>query len=289
MFIHTQVPALLVGSWMNRIPTVVSLDATPHQIDHMGDQYEHRTSSDRLERWKLEANRRCFRRARHLVTWSEWTREALVRDYGVERERVTVIAPGVDFSQWEYVRSGTSPVNSPVGVLFVGGGLERKGGLLLLEATRRLRARPEVPEFELHLVTNTEIPTEPGVVGHHGLTSNSPELIELYRRCEIFCLPTLGDCLPMVLAEAAASSMALVSTSVGAIGEIVRDGETGILIEPGDVDALEEALCRVVSDRVLRKRLGEGAHDLARREHDATTNANRIVERLVAIATEVGR
>jgi glycosyltransferase involved in cell wall biosynthesis len=124
----------------------------------MGEHYEHRTSSSRVEHWKFKANQRCFRRARHLIAWSNWTREALVRDYGVDRERVSVIAPGVDFTRWEFVRPEISEADSPVGILFVGGGLERKGGLLLLEAARRLRARPGVPEFEFHLVTSAEVP-----------------------------------------------------------------------------------------------------------------------------------
>lgn len=284
LFIHTQVPALLARGWMRRIPTIVSLDATPRQIDQMGVQYDHRTSSQLVERWKFEANKRCLARARHLVTWSEWTREALVRDYDVDRERVSVIAPGVDFTRWEYGRAGKSQDDRPVGILFVGGDLQRKGGAVLLEAARRLRERPEVPEFELHLVTNAEVPSGHGVVCHSGLTPNSPQLIELYRQCEVFCLPTLGDCLPLVLAEAAACSMALVSTKVGAIQEIVRDGETGFLVEAGDVEALANALGKLITDPSLRRRLGDAAHDLARRDHDASVNARRVAELLTAVA-----
>jgi glycosyltransferase involved in cell wall biosynthesis len=174
-----------------------------------------------------------------------------------------------------------------VKILFVGGDFERKGGPLLLEATRRLRRDPQLPEFELHLVTHAEIPNEPGVVCHKGLTANSPKLIELYHQCEIFCLPTNADTLGLVLAEAAASSMALVSTNVGAIREIVRDGETGVLIEPGNVDALEGALSQLVSDPTLRTRLGQAAHDLAHQKHDARANAARIVALMVEIGTEL--
>lgn len=288
LFIHTQVPAILAGRWMRRIPAVVSLDATPQQIDHMGTHYQHRTSSSLVEHWKFKVNQRCYRRARHLVTWSNWTREALVRDYGVAPERVSVIAPGVDFTQWEHVRPKAPERNSPVGILFVGGDFHRKGGPLLLEATRRLRMDPLLPNFEVHLVTGAEIPNEPGVVCHNGLTANSPRLIELYHQCEIFCLPTHADALGMVLAEAAASSMAMVSTNVGAIAEIVRNGETGVLIEPGSVDALAGALAQLVSNPALRRRLGDAAHDLAGREHNARVNAGRIVSLLIALGREEG-
>ena len=116
---------------------------------------------------------------------------------------------------------------------------------MLVDAVRRLRAR-DVP-IELDLVTRDELPEEPGVTVHHGLGPNSPALIELYHRADVFCLPTLGDCLPMVLSEAGAVGLPLVSTEVGAIGEIVRDGRTGLLVPVSDAAALADALGRLAT------------------------------------------
>ena len=231
MFVHSQVPAILLGRWMSRIPTVVSLDATPLQYDELGEFYAHEVGSPHVERLKHWANRRCYSRARHLITWSEWAKRGLVDHYGVNASDVTVIAPGVDVDRWSVPeRIGR---DGPIRVLFVGGDLKRKGGDLLLEASRRLHADADVPEFEIHLVTSRSDVDEPGVVIHTGLTANSPELVEQYHLADIFCLPTSGDCLPMVLAEAGAAGLPLISTDVGAISELVRDGETGRLIRPG--------------------------------------------------------
>ena len=72
MFVHTQVPAVLLGRRMRSIPTIVSLDATPVQYDDLGLYYAHDTSAGWIERLKKSANRRCFLRAVHLVTWSSW-------------------------------------------------------------------------------------------------------------------------------------------------------------------------------------------------------------------------
>jgi glycosyltransferase involved in cell wall biosynthesis/GT2 family glycosyltransferase len=284
MFIHTQVPAILAGRWMRKIPTVVSLDATPRQYDEMGEQYGHPTGSSRVERWKMAANRRCFQRARHLVAWSEWTRQGLIDDYGVEADRITVITPGVDIARWERAPS-TDPSDRPVRILFVGGDLERKGGFHLLEAVGRLRDDAAVGAFELHLVTRAPVPPQAGVIVHDDLTPNSPALIALYHECDIFCLPTLADSLAIVLSEAAVGAMALVATDVGAIGELVHDGETGILVTPGDVDELTDALRRLVTDPQLRDRLGTAAQALVRRNYDANLNARRIV----GLLTDAGR
>ncbi len=93
----------------------------------------------------------------------------------------------------------------------------------------------------------------------------------------------MGDCLPMVLSEAGAAEMALVSTDVGAIREIVRDGETGILIPPGDLDALVDALRRLIGDAGERRRMGAAAAELVRSKFDALHNARQIVDLLRSV------
>lgn len=275
MFVHTQVPAILLGSAMRQVPTVVSLDATPVQYDALGEHYAHAVGPRWLERIKTELNRRCFDRAEHLVTWADWTKESLAVDYGIDRARVTVIPPGVDVERWEAPVGHERPEDGITRILFVGGDLDRKGGRDLIEAFAVLHGRYG-DLIELHLVTPTEVKAPPGVTVHRTMTPNSAELIALYHRCHVFCLPTRGDCLPMVLPEAGAAGLALVSTDVGAIGEIVRNGETGLLVPVRDVPALVAALDSVVTDHGRRRRLGSAANELVRAEHNASINAGRI-------------
>ena len=283
MFIHSQVPAVLLGSWMKRIRSVVSLDATPLQYDELGEVYAHEVGTGPAERLKKWANERCYRRAEHCVTWSEWAKASLVADYGVPAHKVTVIAPGVDVDMWSRPSALVErTAGGPLRVLFVGGDLRRKGGDLLLSVADDLRRDPSIPEFEVHLCTTAEVEDQPGVVIHRGLTSNSPELIEQYHLADIFCLPTLGDCLPMVLAEAGAAGLPLVSTDVGAISGIVREGETGHLIEPRSDVQLAAALSHLLTDADARRQFGAAAHALVKAEHDAAKNAGRIIEVLRA-------
>ncbi len=285
MFVHSQVPAVLLGRWMDRIPTIVSLDATPVQYDELGEHYSHGTSSPPVEAIKRRLNARCYRKAAHLVTWSEWTRCSLVDDYGVAAERITAIAPGVEVARW-HVDLGEKSTDGPVSILFVGGDLRRKGGHLLVEAARRLAADPPSREFHIDIVTRDDVDEVPFVSVHHGLSPNTPELIELYRRSHVFCLPTLGDCLPMVLSEAGAAGMALVSTDVGAIHEIVRDGETGVLVPLDDVEALTSALRTLIDDPARRVELARAAQQLVSKQFDATDNARHIVDLLLEAARQ---
>ena len=72
MFVHTQVPAVLLGRRLTDVPTAVSLDATPKQYDELGEFYAHDQGPEWAEQFKFRLNRRCFERAAHIITWSTW-------------------------------------------------------------------------------------------------------------------------------------------------------------------------------------------------------------------------
>jgi glycosyltransferase involved in cell wall biosynthesis len=279
LFFHTQVPAVLAQSWLRKIPGIVSLDATPLQYDELGAFYKHAQGPAWLEKWKWRLNRDCFRSARRLVAWAEWTKLGLVRDYEVPAEKITVIPPGVNVNEW---RRPTPRVlhDDPVKILFVGGDLERKGGLVLLEAFRVLRHLG----LELHLVTKDRLAPEPGIFVYNNLQANSQSLKDLYHTCDVFALPTYGDCLPMVLSEAGAAGMAIISTSVAGIPEIILNRETGLTVPVGDAASLTQALRDLATNPALRMSLGERAMAHVTRHYDAPTNANLLLDLLKAEA-----
>lgn len=275
LFFHTQVPAVLSASWLRRVPSVVSLDATPIQYDALGQVYGHTPGNAWIERMKWRLNRDCFRAARHLVTWSEWARQGLIADYEVAPAKVTVIPPGVQVRAWARPTPRMATAE-PVRILFVGGDFERKGGLVLLDAFRAVRALGA----ELHVVTRAALPPEPGLFVYTNMQPNSLALKELYYRADIFCLPTYGDCLPMVLSEAAAAGLPAISTRVAAIPEIVRDGETGAIVPVGDAAALTGALQRLIADPALRIAQGQRAAELVAQHFDAERNTQRLLDLL---------
>jgi glycosyltransferase involved in cell wall biosynthesis len=139
------------------------------------------------------------------------------------------------------------------------------------------------------MVTRAQIKTEPGVFIYSDLGPNDPRLINLYHICDLFVLPTFGDCLGLALLEAAAAGLPVITTRVGAIPEIVMPGETGILIPPGDLAALTAALTHLVEDSALRLRMGIQALELARQEFDGRQTTLQLLTLLRAVAdTERG-
>jgi glycosyltransferase involved in cell wall biosynthesis len=290
LFFHTQVPAILASDWVRRYPSVISLDATPLQYDSLGDAYNHHADAAWLEKIKYGLNRRCFHAARHLVTWSQWAKDGLVRDYGVPSERITVVSPGINLKEWE--NPWDHPKNQTVvNILFVGGNFERKGGLELLRAFAALReTRSErSPAVNLHLVTQDAVTEQPNVYVYHNLRPNSAELKQLFYEADIFCLPTRGDCLPMALAEAGASSLPIVSTSVAGIPELVIEGKNGFLVQPEDVSALTQALKRLVEDAPLRNMMGGQSKEIVSNEHNLERNASRLIEIIQGVIDESRR
>src|ERR1700737_3673664 len=263
LYIHTHVAALLIPHLMRSIPTVVSLDATSRGFDSVGAPYGHRRQAWIAEPGKRLFPRQAFARAAALVTWSQWAADSLVRDYGTLPERVSVIPPGVDLARFR----PPPPVaaDGAVRVLFVGGDFLRKGGADLLRATQDMAGT-----VELDIVTSSAAPPVPGNVScriHRGMTPQSEALVDLYRRADLFVLPSRGDCSPQAIAEAMASGLPVVASDVGAIREMVRDGENGYLVPVGDVASLRHALETLTERPTLRRAMGRRYRQIAEREH----------------------
>src|SRR5258706_4426334 len=156
LFFHTQVTAQLAHRFMTKIPTVVSMDATPLNFDSIGLPYDHVPSDfNYVERFTNTVNRRTFGLARKLITWHEWGKRSLVRDYRMNADGVVVIPPGIDLDRWHFPRH--FPVDgAPVRLLFVGGDFRRKGGDILIQAF----AKDLAGECELDIVTRDDVNIE---------------------------------------------------------------------------------------------------------------------------------
>ncbi len=282
LFYHTQVTALL-APLHGDLPTVISLDATPINYDSVGSMYGHRAGGP-LEGLKWHANRRAFAGAAALVAWCAWARDSLVRDYGVPDARVIVIPPGVDLARWP-LRSGSERVRASTGrlprLLFVGGDFTRKGGDVLLECFRGgLDER-----CELHVVTQSRVAPGHNLYVYHNVTPNSDTLLRLYADADLFVFPSLADCAPLAVPEAMAAALPVISTRVGAIPEMVAEGETGLLVPPGDVAALRAAIETLLDRPERRGQMGDVARRVAETDYDSRHNCHRLLD-VIKAATD---
>jgi starch synthase len=199
----------------------------------------------RLYAWE----RRLYRDARHVFTLGTPAARSLVDFYGVPEERVSVVGGGATFDALPEPSQGA---REPV-VLFVGSDWRRKGGDVLVEAFRRVRAK--LPEARLQIVGTREPPEEAGVEAL-GFLRDRAHLADLYAAASVFCLPSRFEPYGLAALEAMAYELPCVVTDVGALGEIVLDGETGLVVPSEDPDALGDALLRILQDPQNARRLG---------------------------------
>jgi glycosyltransferase involved in cell wall biosynthesis len=280
LFFLTHNPAVFRQRELGRTPTLLWTDVTPALLDAQADQYGHPVDgSNAVRALKHVLVRRTFRRAALCVGWSDWARRSFVKDYGVAESKTRTVAPGVDLGRW--ISSGKPDNGSGLPrLLFVGGNLVRKGGDLLLETFRsHFRGR-----CSLDIVTRDELAEEEGVRVHRGLEATSPALLELYRSASAFVLPTRGDCFSIASMEAMAMGLPVVVSAVGGIPEIVDQGRSGFLIEPGDGRGLREAIESLLADPARRRELGARGRTIVEERFDAKKVSDKLIELLGEIA-----
>ena len=106
---------------------------------------------------------------------------------------------------------------------------------------------------------------------------------ELFRKADCFVLPSRAEGMPITVIEAFATGLPVVATKVGAVPEIIRHDENGMLVEPGDIDGLAAALARLALNDKLRQKLGRAGFEDAR----GRFSVQRWIDELRRIYTQV--
>jgi 2-deoxystreptamine N-acetyl-D-glucosaminyltransferase/2-deoxystreptamine glucosyltransferase len=214
-----------------------------------------RTVGGRLERAALHA-------ADAVVVLTGRT-AAAVRSDGVPAQRIATIPSGFDPALFTARRADVVRDAGRPRIGYVGRLAAQKRPDLLLAAFGRMAETA-------HLVVVGDGPERARV---HALAAASPATARItltgfvrhtavpavLASLDVLVLPSAYEEMGSVLTEAMAAGLPVVASDVGGIPEVVRDGETGLLVPPGDVGALAAALDRLVGDPALRARLAAGA------------------------------
>jgi glycosyltransferase involved in cell wall biosynthesis len=281
LYLHTQSLSLFSLGFMKRIPTVISLDATPMNFGAIATAYDEVPSTGIANRIKTAWFRHAFARARGLVAMSDWVKSSLVRDYAVAPDKIRIFPFGVNMQQWQFVprRQATG---RRLRLLFVGGDFDRKGGTHLINAFEH--GLQDI--CELDIVTSTR----PAYSGHHvrihtGLTPNSPVLQKLYAEADLFVLPTRGDATPIAILEAMATGLPVITTRVGAISELIGEGVTGYFVPPADPRSIVEAVRFLAANSGTLPGMGQAARIVVERNFNAEINSKGVINFLKEISS----
>ncbi len=274
---NTSIAHYQVGP-LRRTPTLFDFDSTPVQLDRMGGYAD--PDSGATAWAKLRLMRRLFHSVDINHAWSHWAQQSVIDDYGVDPNTVVVNPPGVDLARWTTHGRSPSTPGEPSRVLFVGGDFERKGGHDLLAWHASLAPGT----VDLDIVTREDVSAQPGVKVHHGLQPNSAELMELYRRADVFVLPSHGECFGIATVEAMACGIPVVVSDVGGTADIVDPGENGYIVPAHDAPALGRAIEQILADPAMAAHMGRHGRSIAEERFDVSRNAKRTLELLKQLA-----
>jgi glycosyltransferase involved in cell wall biosynthesis len=231
--------------------------------------------------WRAQEER-VYRGAVSIFSMSAYAARSLVQDYGVDPARVRVVGAGPNVAP---PPAAAPEPPGPPAILFVGRCFAPKGGPDLVEAFRRIRRVH--PQAALWIVSQeAPRPLPDGAVFHGPL--DPPALSVLFARASLFALPTLREAFGLAFLEAMAFGLPVVATSIGAIPEIVVDGETGVLVPPRDPAALAAACVSLLGDPARARRLGEAGRARAAERFGWDRAAARMLEVLRGSDAEPG-
>lgn len=152
--------------------------------------------------------------------------------------------------------------------LFVGGFRPIKGIDYLIKAIPEVKKR--INEFELILAGSStendknrirDLAVSLGINDNIKILGFIPQenLKDIYRGANIFVLPSLNEAQSLVVLEAMSHALPIVASNVGGIPDVIKDGENGLLVKPGNSESIAEAIIRLLTNKDLYKRCSNGA------------------------------
>jgi len=191
------------------------------------------------------------------------------REYGVRPERIHLIRNAVDTRRFQpcddrpaaRAALGLPPDGFLIGA--VGRLSEEKGQPVLLEAAAKLG-------FPWHLALAGDGPLDKdlralaarlGIAGRVHFLGRVENVERVYHALDVLALPSHREGLPLTVVEAAACAVPVAATDVGDVGRAVIDGQTGLLVPPGDPAALAGALTRIEGDAALQAAMGQAGRE----------------------------
>lgn len=227
-----------------------------------------------------------FLKARNYITVSEWMKRQLQNQYATLNHcPISVTHNSVDtklFSPGEERETSDRDI-----ILFTGRIIAAKGIRYLVEAIPRvLREYPEA--LFVFIGAGNYLPyqrwlKDMGIAEENlaflGYLKGWNELIKYYRACSVYVAPTtLWENLPIRVLEAMACGAPVIASNICALPEVIDSGLDGILIPPGSVSELGDSICALLSDRSLRRKMGDNARKKVLKKFDWDVNAIRTVE-----------
>jgi L-malate glycosyltransferase len=233
--------------------------------------------SNGLKRWGL---RKILRSADHVTATSEFLKAQTLAVAPGLASKVTVIPFGVEMPS-----ACSSRQSAEIRLIFMKAHQKKYGPDILLKALHLLSDKGknimltmagagELTDKLKSMVQEYNLKNRVKFVGYIDNT-RVPSFLADH---DIMVMPSLAESFGVAALEAAASGLPVIASNVGGIPEVVKDGETGILVKPGDPGGLAEAIMKLASDVELRKRMGEAGREMVGRKYRWQASVDQMVQ-----------
>jgi glycosyltransferase involved in cell wall biosynthesis len=223
------------------------------------------------------------RRADHIIAVTERIGLRLITEAQIPQERISVISNGVEMEPFANARRSREAGRSAGNTVIFSGNLANYQGIELLLHAFRLVVQSR-PDARLVIVSGSSFDNYRDLVAELGIggsidvyKAEFPELPSLLAQADVAVNPrTNCDGIPQKLLNYMAAGLPIVSFAGSAV--TLLHGETGWVVENGDIPGFARGIIRLLSDAPLAGRLGENAHAAGRREYSWEHSANRTIE-----------
>jgi glycosyltransferase involved in cell wall biosynthesis len=208
---------------------------------------------------------------------------------GIDRRKIAVIPPGVNLENFY-----ASPERNGEVILFVGRISPEKNLETLLEALLKVKSKyklwlvgPIQDQSYFFWLKKKYLDSSDNKIKIFGSLQRN-ELLKCYAQADLFVLPSRMETFGLVLLEAMASRLPVISTNVGVAKELIKDWQNGFVVPIGDSKALAEKIDLLIANKDLRDRIGENNRKLIEKKFDANTNFSKLLELYVSQLTIKG-
>ena len=212
--------------------------------------------------------KRCLHSADKVIAVSNFTKKQITKNYKINPSKVEVVYNGIDLDGYAFtqkeLRETKKQLNLPEKpvILFVGRVDDPRKGLdLLLRALKKVLERVEAVLLVVGKGDQTEVRK---LANSLGISRNvifagfidDATLKKCYALCDMYVCPSRLEGFGLTVLEAMAAGKPVIATKAGAVLELVKNGENGILVELNDIDGISNTICTFLQDKRLMKNAG---------------------------------
>lgn len=219
-----------------------------------------------------------FNKADKIIVLSNWWKNQIKEKISLPDDDVIVL-----YNPCPSVKTDNSIKKDNI-ILYAGTICQRKGYADLIKAFSKIAFK--YPDWKIVFAGNGEIQEGQTLAKNLGIENQiefagwitGNEKAKLFNKSKIFCLPSYAEGFPMAALDAWAYGLPVITTPVGGIPDVAKDGDNMLLFNPGDIVSLTEKLSLLINSKQTQRALSLASFDFSNKQFNITTICNKLCQ-----------